>query len=334
MRCVAHSRERPDSTLRPPWRVTLVVQPTVAILMAKRTPRRKPRRSPPRPHRRRRRAYAALSLLRSMLLQRRFEERCAEAYAIGSIGGFCHLYIGQEAVAPASLSHAAPRRLHHHHLSRSRAGARARHHAARVMAELFGRIDGCARRQGRLDAHVRQGNSDFLGGHGIVGGHVPIATGVGFAIKYRGGDQVIVLLHGRSGREQRRVPRSAQHGRALEAAGALHHREQPLRHGHRRRARVGHQRHLRARRQLRHAARRGGRPGRARRARRRSTKPSTARARSRARRCSRCAPTASWATPCPTPSAARTARKAELEEYLKRDPIALLRPHMEAARRR
>ena len=66
-----------------------------------------------------------------------------------------------------------------------------------VMAELFGRQDGCARGKGG-SMHMFDPNTNFLGGHGIVGGHVPLATGVGFAIKYRGGDQVIVCFMGES----------------------------------------------------------------------------------------------------------------------------------------
>ncbi len=81
-----------------------------------------------------------------------------------------------------------------------------------VMAELFGRTTAArAARAARCTCSTAASN--FLGGHGIVGGHVPLATGVGFAIKYRGGDQVMRLLHGRVGREHRRVPRGAQHGR-------------------------------------------------------------------------------------------------------------------------
>jgi pyruvate dehydrogenase E1 component alpha subunit len=135
------------------------------------------------------------SLLRSMLLQRRFEERCAEAYAIGKIGGFCHLYIGQEAVSTGSLSLLRPDdyvittyRDHGQALARG-ISPRA------VMAELFGRSDGCARGKGG-SMHMFDRNLNFLGGHGIVGGHIPIATGVGFAIKYRGGDQVILCFMG------------------------------------------------------------------------------------------------------------------------------------------
>jgi pyruvate dehydrogenase E1 component alpha subunit len=69
--------------------------------------------------------------------------------------------------------------------------------ARAVMAELFGRIDGCARGKGG-SMHLFDRNTNFLGGHGIVGGHVPLATGVGFAIKYRGGDQVCICFMGES----------------------------------------------------------------------------------------------------------------------------------------
>ena len=144
-------------------------------------------------------ADAALNmeLLRSMLLQRRFEERCAEAYALGKIGGFCHLYIGQEAVSTGTLSVLRP---DDYVITtyRDHGVALARGMSARaVMAELFGRQDGCSRGKGG-SMHLFDANLNFLGGHGIVGGHVPVATGVGFAIKYRGGDQVIVCFMGES----------------------------------------------------------------------------------------------------------------------------------------
>jgi pyruvate dehydrogenase E1 component alpha subunit len=136
-------------------------------------------------------------LLRSMLLQRRFEERCAEAYALGKIGGFCHLYIGQEAVSTGVLSSL---RADDYVITtyRDHGQALARGMAPRtVMAELFGRIDGCARGKGG-SMHMFDKSLNFLGGHGIVGANVPLATGVGFAIKYRGGDQVIVCFIGES----------------------------------------------------------------------------------------------------------------------------------------
>jgi len=132
-----------------------------------------------------------LELLRSMLLQRRFEERTAEAYALGKIGGFCHLYIGQEAVSTGTISMLRP---DDYVITtyRDHGPALARGMTPRaVMAELFGRQDGCSRGKGG-SMHLFDTNTNFLGGHGIVGGHVPVAAGVGFAIKYRGGDQVIV----------------------------------------------------------------------------------------------------------------------------------------------
>jgi pyruvate dehydrogenase E1 component alpha subunit len=136
-------------------------------------------------------------LLRSMLLQRRFEERSAEAYALGKIGGFCHLYIGQEAVSTGTLSMIRPDdyvittyRDHGQALARG-ISARA------IMAELFGRATGVVRGKGG-SMHLFDRNTNFLGGHGIVGGHVPLATGVGFAIKYRGGDQVCICFMGES----------------------------------------------------------------------------------------------------------------------------------------
>src|SRR3954463_5715619 len=138
-----------------------------------------------------------LELLRSMLLQRRFEERTAEAYALGKIGGFCHLYIGQEAVSTGALSMLRP---DDYVITtyRDHGPALARGMTPRaVMAELFGRQDGCARGKGG-SMHMFDTNTNFLGGHGIVGGHVPLATGVGFAIKYRGGDQVMICFMGES----------------------------------------------------------------------------------------------------------------------------------------
>ena len=135
------------------------------------------------------------SLLHSMILQRRFEEKVAEAYALGKIGGFCHLYIGQEAVSTGTLSLlrdddyvVTTYRDHGQAIVRGMS-------PRSVMAELFGRIDGCSRGKGG-SMHMFDRHVNFLGGHGIVGGHVPLATGVGFAIKYRGGDQCIICYMG------------------------------------------------------------------------------------------------------------------------------------------
>jgi pyruvate dehydrogenase E1 component alpha subunit len=140
-------------------------------------------------------AALAKELLHSMILQRRFEEKVAEAYALGKIGGFCHLYIGQEAVSTGMISLlrdddyvVTTYRDHGQALVRGMT-------PRSVMAELFGRIDGCSRGKGG-SMHLFDRHVNFLGGHGIVGGHVPLATGVGFAIKYRGGDQCIICYMG------------------------------------------------------------------------------------------------------------------------------------------
>jgi pyruvate dehydrogenase E1 component alpha subunit len=152
------------------------------------TPDRDARRSPPATER-------DMEYLRTMLLQRRFEERCAEAYALGKIGGFCHLYIGQEAVSTGVMSVLreddfviTTYRDHGQALARGMT-------PRSVMAELFGRVDGCVGGKGG-SMHLFDRNLNFLGGHGIVGSHIPLAAGVAFAIKYRGGDQVIACFLG------------------------------------------------------------------------------------------------------------------------------------------
>src|SRR5215471_19917668 len=140
-------------------------------------------------------AGLARGLLTQMQLLRRFEEKAAEMYAMGKIGGFLHLYIGQEAVAVGATSVVRTEdyvvssyREHGHCLAK---GSDPR----RVMAELFGRRDGLSKGKGG-SMHLFDKSRNFLGGHAIVGAHLPIAVGVAFAIKYRGGDQVIVCYFG------------------------------------------------------------------------------------------------------------------------------------------
>jgi pyruvate dehydrogenase E1 component alpha subunit len=137
----------------------------------------------------------ARRLYNDMLLIRRFEEKAAEAYALGKIGGFLHLYIGEEAVAVGATSAMRPDdyaiaayREHGHCLAK---GADPR----RAMAELYGRIDGLSKGKGG-SMHLFDRTVNFLGGHAIVGAHLPLAAGVGFAIKYRGGDQVVACYFG------------------------------------------------------------------------------------------------------------------------------------------
>ena len=134
-------------------------------------------------------------ILREMLLVRRFEERAGEAYAQGMIGGFCHLYIGQEAVAVGAIAAIRPDdyvfaayREHGHALVK---GTTSR----AVMAELFGRVDGCSAGKGG-SMHLFDVEHNFMGGHGIVGGHLPLAAGAAFAAKYRGTDQVTLCFFG------------------------------------------------------------------------------------------------------------------------------------------
>ena len=140
-------------------------------------------------------AGLARQLLSQMMLIRRFEEKAAESYALGKIGGFLHLYTGEEAVAVGASSVLRPDdyaissyREHGHCLAK---GSDPR----RVMAELFGRRDGLSHGKGG-SMHLFDKTTNFLGGHAIVGAHLPLAAGVAFANKYRGGDQAIVCYFG------------------------------------------------------------------------------------------------------------------------------------------
>jgi pyruvate dehydrogenase E1 component alpha subunit len=133
--------------------------------------------------------------LRMMLLIRRFEERAGEAYSIGQIGGFCHLYIGQEAVAVGGIS---ALRADDYVISayREHGQALARGMSSRsIMAELFGKATGCSGGKGG-SMHLFDANLNFMGGHGIVGGQIPLGAGFAFAAKYRGGDQVSLTYFG------------------------------------------------------------------------------------------------------------------------------------------
>lgn len=136
-----------------------------------------------------------LSLYRDMVRIRRFEEEAARAYTRGKIGGFLHLYIGQEAVAVGAISAVEPTdyivatyREHGHYLARVG-------DMNAAMAELFGKVTGCAKGKGG-SMHFFDVQKRFLGGHAIVGGHVPIAAGIAFASKYRGEPDVTLCFFG------------------------------------------------------------------------------------------------------------------------------------------
>lgn len=135
------------------------------------------------------------TMLERMLLVRRFEEKAAELYTLGKIGGFCHLYIGQEAVAVGALSTTQPDdyiftsyREHGHALVRGM-------DPGEVMAELCGKQSGVSKGKGG-SMHLFDKRRGFLGGHAIVGGQIPLAAGAAFASKYLQQSRVTLCFFG------------------------------------------------------------------------------------------------------------------------------------------
>jgi pyruvate dehydrogenase E1 component alpha subunit len=125
-----------------------------------------------------------IAFYRDMLLIRRFEEKAGQLYGMGLIGGFCHLYIGQEAVVVGCMAAHKPvdsvvtsYRDHGHMLATGM-------DAKGVMAELTGRRGGYSKGKGG-SMHMFSREKNFFGGHGIVGAQVPIGTGLGFAHRYK-----------------------------------------------------------------------------------------------------------------------------------------------------
>jgi len=136
-----------------------------------------------------------IKMYRTMALIRRFEQGVAEAYADGFIGGFTHLYIGQEAVATGgilSLNHddyaVGTYRVHGHALARGTA-------PRALMAGLYGRSSGVCKGKGG-SMHFFDADHYFLGGYGIVGGNLPIGVGAALACKMRGEDRVVMAFFG------------------------------------------------------------------------------------------------------------------------------------------
>lgn len=129
-------------------------------------------------------SYDHLELYRLMVRIRRFEERSIQSYQQGKIGGFCHTYIGQEAVAVGTISVRGP---HDHVITAYRDHG----HALAVgmdmnscMAENYGKVTGCSKGKGG-SMHYFDPERRFWGGHGIVGGQTPLGAGIAFAIKYK-----------------------------------------------------------------------------------------------------------------------------------------------------
>jgi pyruvate dehydrogenase E1 component alpha subunit len=143
----------------------------------------------------------ALDRLEKMLLIRRFEERAAELYSAGKIRGFLHLYIGEEAVAVGALSAltdadnvVATYREHGQALLRGVS-------AAAVMAEMFGKVGGCARGRGG-SMHLFHKERRFYGGHAIVGGGLPIAVGLALADQFQNRAAVTACFFGDGAAEE------------------------------------------------------------------------------------------------------------------------------------
>lgn len=137
-----------------------------------------------------------LEMFRSMMLQRRFEERCRQQYQKQNISGFLHLYIGQEAVSTGSV--------HAIRLGEDSVITAYRDHGIGLamglepgpaMAELFGKSTGSSRGKGG-SMHFFDREQRLFGGHGIVGAHVPLGAGIAFAHKYRGEDNVCLCFLG------------------------------------------------------------------------------------------------------------------------------------------
>ena len=145
-----------------------------------------------------------LTALRDMLLIRRFEEKAGQLYGMGAIGGFCHLYIGQEAIV-VGMQMALKKgdqvitgyRDHGHMLA---CGMEAKG----VMAELTGRHGGYSKGKGG-SMHMFSKEKNFFGGHGIVGAQVPLGTGLAFANRYRGNDFVSLAYFGDGAANQGQV---------------------------------------------------------------------------------------------------------------------------------
>jgi pyruvate dehydrogenase E1 component alpha subunit len=136
-----------------------------------------------------------LEYYREMLAIRRIEEASAKAYSQGKIGGFLHLYIGQEAIATGAVAALKPddyvmTSYRDHGLAYSKGMS-----ARAIMSELFGKETGCSKGLGG-SMHFFDAEKGFLGGWGIVGGHLPLGAGTAFASKYRGDGRVTLCFFG------------------------------------------------------------------------------------------------------------------------------------------
>ena len=134
-------------------------------------------------------------MLYDMVLGRVFEEKSAEVYRMGKIGGFCHLYIGQEAIGIGTLTALEPTDMsvtsYRDHVQAMVRGIS----PEAVMAELYGKAGGCVKGKGG-SMHMFSKEHEFYGGHGIVGGQIGVGTGMAYAAKYKGSGQVTMCFFG------------------------------------------------------------------------------------------------------------------------------------------
>jgi pyruvate dehydrogenase E1 component alpha subunit len=136
-----------------------------------------------------------LDMYRDMVRIREFEESCPKLYSQGKMGGFLHLYSGQEAVG-VGAAHAIHKNDYMISAYREHGLIIAKGEPPkRVMAELFGKSAGVSHGKGG-SMHMFDPDIRFMGGFGIVAGHLPLAVGIGYSIKYRGGDEVALCLFG------------------------------------------------------------------------------------------------------------------------------------------
>ena len=137
-----------------------------------------------------------IDLLKKMILIRRFEEKAGQMYGLQKIGGFCHLYIGQEAVAVGSIAALDLSEDYVLTTYRDHGHALACGMDPKVlMAELYGKITGCSKGKGG-SMHLFDVENHMYGGHGIVGSHIPLATGVALKLKYKGEAGVVACYFG------------------------------------------------------------------------------------------------------------------------------------------
>ena len=138
---------------------------------------------------------AYVKLYHEMVMVRRLEEKSAELYQQGKIGGFLHLYIGQEAVGSGIIAARQPQdrviTAYRDHGTAISCGMEAKV----VMAELFGKVTGCSKGKGG-SMHLADVDLNFWGGHAIVGAHLPLAAGMALADKQRGSDAATICLFG------------------------------------------------------------------------------------------------------------------------------------------